>query len=706
MGRGTVNAKRGRMSHLASSVALTATALWLVACTVDGGPGLEEVGDWEGDPALLQCPDREPQVRAAVVALLDDIRAGKRADVTSVDSMVAALPPEVRENIIFFTETQSMAKIYPLFEKKRMAFASTDSSAYSFHREDGRWCSTAAGDTHCVESRVLFTSREADFVGSFTTDPESPSKNRFELILFDPTSSEMTMAEVRFENNAPVVTMNPTSCKLCHEGRDRSINWRFDPYRFWGYMTPFQEDFLQNGSVESEWYLAFLDRIAAGEEKLGKLRPFNPRQTVVDALAAQGSYQLDARPAAVDFAGNDSPSLNLSHQLLEKNGCRAAVQMARRDDFNRVKYAAVGGLIGCDNVNDFFPTSGSYTRATAENYFTAQREGLSGTGAFDLPTFVSETKRRQAALLSDKLSRRFDHLTEFVGEDRAMDDLELALAGGPVAPGYGVTNFEKDDYGTRIAVTRFLLEPLGVDVTQWSMSVDRAYQSHVEFMHPIVLQPVFIDFLSREFGGELGRTFEPRECQDLDTSGPQSRAGACYSALEAARPRLCSKLAERSRKELNNHPGEQESAAFSSYRVEDLAAIETEARARASSSTLDQLAGQARGVYAACAGCHEFGYNSGFPYLPFQDMNALATMFRRQRDAALHQMDGDSVGIQRGFGRPHMFAYNSLADRIWDRVNRHPRQHSFMPRTKIPLTRDQKVTMRAHMIKVLETEAP
>jgi hypothetical protein len=69
-------------------------------------------------------------------------------------------------------------------------------------------------------------------------------------------------------------------------------------------------------------------------------------------------------------------------------------------------------------------------------------------------------------------------------------------------------------------------------------------------------------------------------------------------------------------------------------------------------------------------------------------------------------MDGDSIGIQRGFGRPHMFSYNSLADRIWDRVNRHPRQHSFMPRTKIPLTRTQKVTMRAHMLKVLETEAP
>ena len=693
------------MSRLSSSLALTASALWLAACTVDGGPDLVDAEDWEGDPALLTCPDREPEVRAAVVALLDQLRAGTRTDVTSVDSLVAALPPEVRENIIFLTETRSMAKIYPLFEKKKMAFAPTDSSAYSFQKEGNRWCSSAAGDTHCVESRVLFTSREADFIGAFTTDPESPSRNRFELILFDPTSSEMTMAEVKFDGGAPVVTMNPSSCKLCHQGRDESVNWRFDPYRFWAYVTPFQEDFLQNGSVETEWYLAFLDRIAAGEEKLGQLRPFNPRQTVRDALAAQGSYQLDARPAAVDFAGDDSPSLNLSHQLLEKNGCRAAVQMANRDDFDRIKYAAVGGLIGCDNVNDFFPASGSYTRANAENYFTAQREGLSGT-TFDLATFIAETKRRQAALLSDKLSRRFDHLAEFVGEDKAMEELRRALAGGPVAPGYGVTNFEKDDYGTRIAVARFLLEPLGVDVTQWSMSVDRVHQSHVEFMHPIVLQPVFIDFLTRELGAELGRTFEPRECQDLDTSGPQSRAGACYSALEAARPRLCPKLAERSRKQLENHPGEQESAAFSSYRVEDLAAIEAEARARAQSSSLDQLASSANGVYAMCAGCHEFGYNSGFPYLPFQDMNALATMFRRQRDAALHQMDGDSVGIQRGFGRPHMFAYTSLADRIWDRVNRHPRQHSFMPRSKIPLTRDQKITMRAHMIKVLETEAP
>ena len=694
------------MFRLPSSLALGACALWVAACTVEGGPALVDLEDWEGDPALLQCPDREPAVRAAVVALLDELRAGRRTDVTSVDRLIGALPAEVRENIVFLTETRSMAKIYPLFEKKQMAFAPTDSSAYSFDRQDGRWCSSAAGTTHCVESRVLFTSREADFVGSFTTDPESPSRSRFELILFDPISSEMTMAEVDFESGRPVVTMNPDSCKLCHEGRDGSINWRFDPYRFWAYVTPFQEDFLQNGSVETEWYLAFLDRIAAGDDKLGQLRPFNPRQAIRDALTAQGSYQLDARPAAVDFAGDDSPSLNLSHQLLEKNGCRAAVQMANRDDFDRIKYAAVGGLIGCDNVGDFFPTSGAYTRATAEAYFTAQREGLSGT-AFDLQTFISETKRKQAALLSDKLSRRFDHLAEFVGEDRAMDDLRRALAGGPVAAGYGVTNFEKDDYGSRIAVTRFLLEPLGVDVTQWSMSVDRVHQSHVEFMHPIVLQPVFIDFLSRDFGAEIGRTFEPRQCQDLDTSGPGSRASACYSALEAARPRLCSKLAERSRSELADHPGEEESDAFSSYQVEDLAAIETEARARAQSATLDQLADEAGEVYAMCAGCHEFGYEgAGFPWLPFQDLNQLASMFRRQRDAALHQMDGDLIGIQRGFGRPHMFTYTSLADRIWDRVNRHPRQHSFMPRTKVPLTRSQKVTMRAHMLKALETEAP
>ena len=163
------------MLRLFPSLTIAASALWGVACTVEGGPELVDVEDWEGDPALLRCPDREPEVRAAIVALLDELRAGRRADVTSVDRLIAALPPEVRENIIFFTETRSMAKIYPLFEKKQMAFAPTDSSAYSFNRQDGRWCSSAAGTTHCVESRVLFTSREADFVGSFTTDPESPA---------------------------------------------------------------------------------------------------------------------------------------------------------------------------------------------------------------------------------------------------------------------------------------------------------------------------------------------------------------------------------------------------------------------------------------------------------------------------------------------------------------------------------------------------
>jgi hypothetical protein len=47
------------------------------------------------------------------------------------------------------------------------------------------------------------------------------------------------------------------------------------------------------------------------------------------------------------------------------------------------------------------------------------------------------------------------------------------------------------------------------------------------------------------------------------------------------------------------------------------------------------------------------------------------------------------------------FQYVSMADRIWDRVTRHPRQHGMMPQTRVPLTTDQKIAIRAHMLKVL-----
>jgi hypothetical protein len=715
------------------SLVLVGVALGLGACVegeVDRGPAPESCSGGKCDDAdaddvlapeeMFTCPDRdgEREIREHVSTLLADVAEGRRPEIDTLDEFVAALPESTRSNLLFLTESRALARVHDVDTRKRLLLDTRASDERTITTQDGKWCLEQGEGSHaCVEARVLLMSPQGDFIGSFTTSPTSPSKDRFEMTMFDPVTSRVDMFEVDFTEATPKVDKNPRSCMGCHQGDDGSINFRLDPYRFWSYVVPFDEDNLRPGSVEAEWYLSLLRRVESGAEPaLARLDPMNDAQEIADALEGGRSYQLDAPDADVDFATVDSPGLNLSHQLLEKNACRTARTLAERPDWDRIKYAALGGLIDCENVEDFWPTEGRFTREDAERFFADRQEGL-GDDGFDLDTFVAQTHAKQTRLLSDKISRRFDHLAEYVGEERAWEEVDAAMKQAAYSgmAGYGISNFET--YGPHIAKARYLLEPLGVDVAQWSMSVDRTHHSHVEFLYPIPQQPVFIDLLKREFDIETktGRSFDAHECQDLSTrsdgnGSPQSRSGSCRAALQTVRPQLCSELAEASRTALLDHEVDIATnyaasprrgfAEYFDFATDSPAALDAQARQIVQNDTAEEIRERAAAVYDMnCAGCHINGYFRGRPFYPFRDMDNLETMFARADNLLKDQLDGDRIGRNTAAGQ-YDFEYISHADRIWDRITRHPLTHGAMPATGEPLSRDEKLAIRAHMLSV------
>lgn len=668
---------------------------------------------------MFTCPDRsgEKEIRDEVATLLADVAEGRRPEIDSLDAFVAALPEATRSNLLFMTESRALARVHDVDTRKRLLLDTRPTDARTFVDKDGKHCLEQEGAHACVEARVLLMSPQGDFVGSFTTSPTSPSKDRFEMTMFDPSTSKVDMFEVDFTKDTPAVEKNPKSCMGCHQGDDGSINFRFDPYRFWSYVTPFDEDNLRSGSVDAEWYLSLLKRVESGSEPaLAQLHPMNEARAIEEALGKGESWQLRAPDADVDFATVDSPGLNFSHQLLEKNACRTARTLAERPDWDRIKYAALGGLLDCGNVEDFWPTDGSFTREDAEEHFERRQEGL-GDDGFDIDVFVDQVHAKQTRLLSDKISRRFDHLAEWVGEERAWAEIDAAMnqAAYSGMTGYGISNFET--YGPHIAKARYLLEPLGVDVAQWSMSVDRTFHSHVEFLYPIPQQPVFIEMLKREFDIEAktGRSFGTHDCQDLSTrsgagGSPQSRAGGCRSALAGVKPQLCQELAEASRRALVDHEvdvatnfagsprkGFDEYYAFA---TDSPAALDAEARAIVASQSAEEIRERAAAVLdLECAGCHINGYFRGRPFYPFKNMDELEKLYSRGTNLLREQLDGDRIGRNTAAGQ-YDFEYISHADRIWDRITRHPLTHGAMPATGNPLHRDDKITLRAHMLSV------
>jgi hypothetical protein len=685
--------------------ALAAAMLSLTACGYDPETGCDSgKGDSLGDPPdgvpveLLQCRDREPEVREAAIELIADLEAGNRPDITDVDSFLAALPAGLKKNTIFLTDSRSMARVYPAQQKFDMLLSSPDGGLRNPHVSDEKWCVDVAGKSFCVESRVLITSNSSDFIGSFTTHPDGVSAERFELVLFDPSLSRLTLVDIDFSDGRAVVEKNPPSCMGCHAAkapdgkRDlATMNWRFDPYRFWPYATPFNQDNLRRGSVEVEWYDSFWNRILAGEDKLRHLDLFNSPETIAREIDSQGEFRLSAE---VNIGGHQSPALNMHHQLLEKNGCRATASFLQHENFDRIKYAALGAMLDCPNVEEFLPAQGFHSLESAHAYFESMRDGLVN-GRFSLGALHEQTTAQSELLFSDRLSRRFDHFVEFVGEDRALAEIEESVA----LDDFGVSNFET--FTRQIAKTRFLLEPLGIDVTQWSMAVDPTMPSHVEFFYLFMSQPAYIDLLADEFGVEVA-------CENGLNTGR-----SCYRQAQNAD--VCEPLAEASRQAL---AALGPVAHFrNDYQVEDLDQLEQAARARAGSSSLEELRDSADFVYTVrCAACHPAQYDLGAPYLPFDArITELEEMFRRGQQAALRSMNGRRIGTDSAFvGRSQSFHYVQVADRIWDRVNRHPRQHGAMPKVGFlthfdnqaevfpPLTTEEKVAIRAHMLKVQE----
>jgi hypothetical protein len=683
--------------HRFATLALSSVLWTLGACTAVDDTDQDASNTTEVAAELLECRDREPEVRGAVRNLLDEVDAGARPDIVDVDSFLGALPPPLKKNVVFLTDTRSMARIYPIDEKAKLRLSPTEEAARSHYTEDEKWCTEVDGDSHCIESRVLVASNYADFIGSFTTHKGSPASERFEMVLFDADISRLTLFDIDFSESPPVVTENPESCMGCHAAkaadgtRDVStINWRLDPYRVWSYATPFNQDNLRQGSVELEWYQSFINRIQAGEEELRHLQLYNTAEAIASEIAANGEFRLDTE---VTIGGHHSPALNIHHQLLEKNGCRATASLAQHDHFDQIKYAALGGMLDCGDVESFLPADGPHSPAAARAFFEGMGEGMAA-GQFDLAAFQAEMVARSETLISDRLSRRFDHFTEFVGEEQALAEIQQSVA----MDTFGVSNFET--YTSAIAKTRFLLEPLGIDVSEWSMAVDPLSPSHVEFFYLFVSQPAFRQLLAQEFGVET-------TCQNGLNSGK-----SCY--YQARNAGICQELATKSREalaELAPVPTLRDD-----YVVEDLAVLEQEAQALANATPLEELREAAADVYVInCAACHPVEYDSGAPWLPFDgDMSALEALFLRGRDAALHAMDGSSVGTDNDFvGRSQTFDYVQWDERIWDRVNRHPRQHGAMPNVGFltfvdnqpeifrPLTTQDKVTIRAHMLKVL-----
>lgn len=627
--------------------------------------------------AEYACVERDVKEAEETTALFEKIKNGQAPDLKSVDSLLAALPETVRQNIILVTNSRSLqASNLPGGEKRGYI----NKEGRRVEMKDGREVQV------CPESRVLFFSKDGDVTCSFTTHPGVRGGENVECMIFDSKTSKITPWELSFPGdpqsnptlagNPPAnhAEKNPSSCINCH---GTSTNYRLDPYRFWGDTMPFSEDMLRKGSYEAECYQQFLDRIEAGEPRLRHLKPVNTKAEIQAALDRTGQYQVKATPAAVTFAGQHSPALNLSHSFLEKNGCRTAAELTERPDWNKIKYAVLGGFLNCGNTADFLPPS---AKDNADKFFADRNQGVKN-GKFSQKALLEDTQKRQAELVNVKKARIAWQMSQYVGREGAERELKAAndqVAPGSFGSGYGMTNFENFRTNTvKMAKLRYLLEPLGVDVAQWSMAADRTNYAHADFLFSLQVQKPFLEMMEKDLGLPVSERLKQMGIQSFDTCQdhevPKGQpANQCSFVMDSFAQDACPMLAQKSREALGEKPATValeetdvclDKEMLGTQAVGALEALGPDLTRKLGRDILEQR----------CATCHQDGLMGAYQH-PFHNPDRLEQQLFSTRNDPMN-----------------------LADQIWDRVNRPLASHGHMPFSGEMLSPEDRVVLKAYL---------
>jgi hypothetical protein len=317
--------------------------------------------------------------------------------------------------------------------------------------------------------------------------------------------------------------------------------------------------------------------------------------------------------------------------------------------------------------NDFLGTAGN---RNAQSYFVDR--GISASGTFSYPALRDDTDRRQRSLAVDKEGRQLWQFERYFRDNptvrpggctssfdcasREMDRIFGNMINNEprfVNPGGRLATFE--DSGQQMTATRYLLEPLGINVGEWSMAIDPGSYAHNQFFGEICLDTAIQSVLT-----------------DAGMSGPAARS-ACNGGGQTPPAAVCTALASASRTAVRIPTGSGTISRSAAYACETPDILQREASLRPIVETECCLLRQeaARIVRdEQCIMCHAPA-TSGAPPIPFNDINALEREIRLTRGRV-----GD-------FG-----------ERIWDRIARHPDSYGAMPQGMGSVERTNKVALR------------
>ncbi len=570
----------------------------------------------------------------------------KVSDLKSVEDFIEFLPDDFKKNVVFMAPSRSLQE----------------------------------GD------RYLLKSPNSEIVMSFNSHPQQDGDvtqlrggNAVELQVWNGVRGVWELVEIDFSQGKPKVSRNPTKCLNCH-GFGQNTRPNFDPYNFWSQTKPFFRGELNPGTQEAAEYLDFLKKIRADAKarknggpatRFSVLEPMletNKIEDIEKAFAQNRKFRLRVDESDnMSSSGDGASAVNLFDQMYLTNHCRLANLSTnpKHNQFaDQMKYALKAAVLGCINnpedLNDYIPEQ-------LQKKFKAYFRGM-GMGDGSYKDVKANMVEKQQDYYEDRIGRKLWNLEEkFLGQiqnssayknkirsagnneqkvyeieiaaekeayKKAKDEMEIhRRTGGGIR--------DKEESISMLGPLRYMLDPLGVDTSMFSLSVDPQSYTFGDFFRNINR---FGEF--KKMDGETCTSLRPKSMEALSQGDVLDKMMAFKAPCK---PDAQLALDPAWKKNLDD----VEKQALKQVRMDMKSKVED--------------------TFGYCAGCHSSGFN-GAPPIPFDDFNKF--------DRLLSKQSGE---------------LGDFGTRIWKRVIRHGDKRGAMPMSMGQLEPEELQTIKKYL---------
>lgn len=440
--------------------------------------GVLSNSSWSQNSETCQDPDKAD--RESMIELFKKVKDPKQEVPTTVADFVKLLPEGMRKNFVMMTDSRSFQTSD--YENPRVIMKSQQSGVMASFTGHGK----KDGFRGTEKLEVIMWNGPQNRYDFYEVDfpEEDPYKD----------SKKLTKAEKR-----PTVTQNPVSCLNCHgsavgtgdtvdsKGDVKMIDGEFgekvldssnarpnwDPYNFWQGQLPFNRDTLFADSQEAKKYLDLIRKIenkpASGQKpnpRLAALIPKVSADVLEKQLRDQKQIQLN------DYNNFDGPGVSMFDQSSRLNLCRIGMNMKKLPFYENIKHALQAAKRSC-SPEELLPAE---AREYADKYFAKR-------GIKSYQDLVTDTRNRQQGVFKDKEIRQrqtFANLFKKENPKKSASEIEEMVT--TEMSRRERENREVQSNANLMASMRYVLEPLGVQVDNWSMSIDAGTYSFADVL--------------------------------------------------------------------------------------------------------------------------------------------------------------------------------------------------------------------------------